>query len=66
MKETLTIKDLAIDRNDIIADGFLHGEEIDECLDWLLRVVSRYPEYNTREKLLEFLQQFKEMSFQSS
>ena len=52
--------------NDIIADGFLDGPEIGECLRWLLDRVLEHPEWNTREKLLELLQTFKEMSFQNS
>lgn len=65
-EEALTVKDLAIDGNDIIADGFLQGKEIGDCLRWMLQIVLEKPEENTREKLLEYLQMFKEMSFQSS
>lgn len=64
--QALTVKDLAINGNDIIADGFLQGKEIGDCLNWMLNIVLEYPEYNTREKLLEYLQMFKEMSFQNS
>ena len=64
--QPLKVTDLAINGNDVGADGFLQGKEIGDCLRWLLRVVLEHPEYNTREKLLELLQQFKEMSFQSS
>ena len=64
--QALTVKDLAINGDDIIADGFLKGREIGECLSWMLNIVLETPEYNTREKLLELLQLFKEMSFQSS
>ena len=64
--QPLKVTDLAINGNDIIADGFLQGPEIGECLRWMLRIVLEKPEDNTREKLLEYLQQFKEMSFQSS
>ena len=64
--QALTVKDLAINGNDIIADGFLHGKEIGDCLRWMLDIVLEHPEYNTREKLLELLQMFKEMSFQAS
>lgn len=64
--QPLTLKDLKINGNDIIADGFLDGPEIGECLRWLLDRVLEHPEWNTREKLLELLQTFKEMSFQNS
>lgn len=62
----IRIKDLAINGNDIKADGFLEGKEIGDCLNWMLDIVLEHPEYNTREKLLEYLQLFKEMSFQDS
>jgi len=65
-EQAMTVKDLAIDGNDILADGFLQGKEIGECLRWMLQIVLEHPEYNTREKLLEYLELFKEMSFQSS
>ena len=64
--DALTVKDLAINGDDIIADGFLQGKEIGECLRWMLQIVLENPEENTREKLLEYLQKFKEMSFQNS
>ena len=59
-------KKLAITKKDIIEDGFLDAEEIDECLIWMQRIVTEKPEYNNKEKLLELLEIFKEMSFQSS
>ena len=64
--QALKVTDLAISGKDIIADGFLQGKEIGECLKWMLNIVLEHPEYNTREKLLEYLQMFKEMSFQNS
>ena len=64
--QPLKVTDLAINGNDVGADGFLQGKEIGDCLRWMLNIVLEYPEYNNREKLLELLQQFKEMSFQSS
>ncbi len=64
--QALTVKDLAINGYDIINDGFLQGKEIGDCLRWMLDIVLEHPEYNTREKLLELLQTFKEMSFQAS
>ena len=65
-KSPLRIKDLAINGDDIKKDGFLEGKEIGDCLKWMLNIVLENPEYNTREKLLEYLELFKEMSFQSS
>ena len=64
--QALKVTDLAINGYDIINDGFLSGKEIGDCLRWMLDLVLEHPEYNTREKLLEYLQIFKEMSFQSS
>lgn len=64
--EPMRIKDLAINGDDIVKDGFLQGKEIGECLNWMLNIVLENPEFNTREKLLELLEQFKEMSFQNS
>ncbi|MBP5694821.1 MAG: HD domain-containing protein [Bacilli bacterium] len=57
--QPLKVTDLAINGNDIIADGFSQGKEIGDCLNWLLDIVLEHPEYNNREKLLELLQQFK-------
>lgn len=65
-KDCMTLKDLAINGHDIVEDGFLRDEEIGQCLRWMLNRVIEHPEYNTREKLLELLELFKEMSFQSS
>lgn len=65
-KDAMTVKDLAINGYDIMADGFLQKEEIGECLSWMLRIVLEHPEYNTHEKLLELLETFKGMSFQNS
>ena len=62
----LTVADLAINGNDIIADGFLKGKEIGDCLRWMLNIVLEHPEYNTKEKLLEYVELYKEMSFQNS
>jgi len=62
----MTLADLAINGNDIVADGFLQGKEIGDCLNWLLERVLENPELNTREKLLELMQTFKEMNFQNS
>lgn len=64
--EPMRLRDLAISGNDIVADGFLQGKEIGDCLNWMLNIVLEHPEYNTREKLLELLETFKEMSFQST
>ena len=64
--QALKVTDLAINGSDIIADGFLRGKEIGDCLRWMLNIVLEHPECNTREKLLELLQTFKEMSFQAS
>lgn len=64
--EPLYVKDLAINGNDIINDGFLEGKEIGDCLNWMLGIVLVEPSYNNRDKLLKLLEDFKEMSFQNS
>lgn len=64
--EPLYIKDLLINGNDIVNDGFLQGEEIGECLDWMLDVVLEDYTQNIKDRLLELLEEYKEMSFQNS
>ena len=49
----LSLKDLAIDGNDLIAIGMNPGKEIGIALKEILEVVTENPEMNTREKLLE-------------
>ncbi len=64
--QALKVTDLAINGNDILADGVLKGKEIGDCLRWMLDIVLEHPEYNTREKLLEYLQIFKEAQLQNN
>jgi len=52
-KECVSLKDLAISGADLLADGMERGKEIGNVLNQLLETVLDYPEYNTREKLME-------------
>lgn len=54
----LSLKDLAIDGNDLIAIGIKPGKEIGVALKELLEFVTESPEMNTREKLLEEAKRF--------
>lgn len=51
-KNCLTIKDLAINGNDLINAGFEKGKQIGEVLSYLLEVVLEFPELNEKELLL--------------
>lgn len=52
-KECVSLKDLAVTGNDLIADGMQPGKEIGFVLNALLEMVLENPELNTKEKLLE-------------
>jgi tRNA nucleotidyltransferase (CCA-adding enzyme) len=52
-EEAFQIKDLVINGNDLMNIGFKQGVELGECLKYLLEIVIEFPDYNTREKLLE-------------
>ena len=54
----LSVKDLAIGGNDLIAIGIKPGKEIGAALKELLEFVTESPEMNTREKLLEEAKRF--------
>jgi tRNA nucleotidyltransferase (CCA-adding enzyme) len=53
--EAFSIKDLAINGNDLIAIGFKEGEKIGKILNYLLNLVLEFPEYNNRDKLIEIV-----------
>ena len=53
--ECLTIKQLAVNGQDLIAAGMRPGKEIGEMLKRLLEIVLDAPEKNTREQLLTFV-----------
>ena len=52
-KQCLSIRELAVNGADLIADGRKQGKEIGETLKALLELVLEHPEKNTKEKLLE-------------
>ncbi|WFA10292.1 HD domain-containing protein [Tissierella sp. Yu-01] len=47
---------LKIDGNDIIALGFPKGKTIGEILNYLMDKVIEHPEYNSKEKLIELIE----------
>ena len=51
--QCLTIKQLAVNGSDLIAEGIKPGKEIGEILKQLLEYVLDHPEDNTKEKLTE-------------
>lgn len=58
---------LAITLNEIENDDFLSLREAHQCYEWLKNVVIKiHPEDNTHEKLLNYVQLYKEMIFQST
>ncbi len=52
-QECVSLKTLAITGSDLIASGMEPGKEIGEVLNKLLELVIEYPEYNTKDMLLE-------------
>lgn len=53
-KECFTLKDLAINGNDLIKIGIKEGTKIGEILEYLLKTVIENPEFNQRETLLSY------------
>jgi len=51
-KQPLTVRDLAVNGDDLIALGMKPGKKLGETLQWLLEKVWENPALNTREKLL--------------
>jgi tRNA nucleotidyltransferase (CCA-adding enzyme) len=51
--QCLTIKDLAINGDDLLAMGFEQGRDMGVVLKMLLNAVLENPELNTKEKLME-------------
>lgn len=56
-QECLSLKDLAVTGNDLIALGVPRGQQIGRVLDKLLQLVLEQPERNTKEYLLEAARQ---------
>jgi tRNA nucleotidyltransferase (CCA-adding enzyme) len=54
--EAFSIKDLAINGDDLIIMGFEEGEKIGKILNYLLNLVLEFPEYNNRDKLIEIVE----------
>ena len=59
--------EIAITIEEIMQDSwFSDEEEARQCFDWLRAVLILHPEDNTYEKLLDWVQKYKEMTFQNS
>ena len=52
-KQPLTVKDLAINGNDLMEIGIQQGKEIGIALNWLLEMVLINPDLNNYEDLSE-------------
>mgnify|MGYP001232191289 FL=1 len=57
--EPISIKDLVVNGNDMIALGITKGKDIGETLKYLLGKVLEDPANNDREILLNFAEQYK-------
>lgn len=55
-KQCVSLKDLAINGKDLIAEGYKPGPELGQILEELLQIVLENPQCNTREYLLQELQ----------
>jgi tRNA nucleotidyltransferase (CCA-adding enzyme) len=55
-KECVSLKELAINGEDLIAIGQIPGKELGETLNRLLELVLEHPEYNQKEILLQHLE----------
>ena len=59
-KECYLIRDLAVNGDDLIANGFTQGKDIGEVLMALLSFVINNNDLNTKEQLLELAQELKQ------
>lgn len=57
--ECTSLKDLAVNGSDLIAEGFAPGKELGELLEYLLMQVIENPHLNTKEALLLQAKQWK-------
>ena len=54
-KQPLTLKDLEVNGYDLIQIGIPKGKQIGEILNELLEIVLEQPEFNQKQKLIEFM-----------
>ncbi len=59
-KECLTLKDLAVNGQDLMAAGVQPGKQIGQILNAMLLDVLEYPEHNDKEHLLQRVKEFSE------
>lgn len=55
------IKDLKITGKDLLENGIVAGKTVGEILNYLLEKILEYPEYNSKEKLLELAHNYLDM-----
>lgn len=58
--ECYSLKDLALQGQDLIALGYKPGKQLGKVLQTLLKKVMQHPTHNTKERLIEILQKIKE------
>lgn len=58
--ECLTLKDLAVNGQDLMAAGVQPGKQIGQILNAMLQDVLEYPEHNDKEHLLQRVKEFSE------
>ncbi|NSJ92690.1 polynucleotide adenylyltransferase, partial [Coprococcus sp. MSK.21.13] len=54
-EECFTLKDLAINGNDLINLGYKNGKSIGKTLNMLLELVLENPELNKKEELIKYI-----------
>ena len=59
-KECYSLKSLAVNGRDLLAENLAEGREVGELLDWLLEAVFLSPEKNDREYLLDIARSYKD------
>ena len=59
-KECYSLKSLAVNGRDLLAENLAEGREVGELLDWLLEAVLLSPEKNDREYLLDIARSYKD------
>lgn len=59
-KECLTLKDLVVNGQDLMAAGVQPGKQIGQILNAMLQDVLEYPEHNDKEHLLQRVKEFSE------
>ncbi len=61
-QDALSIKDLAVNGNDLMQAGIPKGKQLGKILEYLLETVLDDPKQNTREQLLEIAKHYQSLS----